>query len=424
MVYVALGLNHNTAPVAIREQVATPPTDDNLFLKDLINCDGIDEAAVLSTCNRTELYCETRRPDLLPSWLAKQHNIPLSTLSPYLYTHQETNALRHALRVASGLDSMMLGEPQILGQMKRAYQQACHVGAIKQNLRHKFEYIFSASKRIRNQSGIGSSPVSVAYAAVQLINQTFPCLAQTNVLLIGAGETSQLVAKYLHELGASAFTIASRTHENAEKLALSVDANAAPIGDIPSILHQADVVVTATACPMPFINAALVKQAMARRKNRPLFLLDLAVPRDIESAVANLSNVHLYNIDDLAHIVNQGMASRRSCALTAEQLIESEVDQYVRWHRSLRASDTIIDYRQQMEALADVELMRAMKHLAEGKDTKMVMNNFKERLVNKLCHQPTVGLRQAAWDGRTDLLELARFLFKPTTREKQHEEIS
>ncbi len=424
MVYVALGLNHKTTPISIREQVATLPTDEDRFLVDLISCDGVHEAAILSTCNRTELYCEVEQPAILAPWLAKQHNLPESSLRPYLYLHENNNALRHALRVASGLDSMMLGEPQILGQMKQAYQHACQVGAAKRHLRDKFEYIFSACKRIRNQSGIGTNPISVAYAAVQLINQTFTDITQTNVLLIGSGETSQLVAKYLHESGVASFMIASRTVENAQKLALSVNAQAVNIGDIPALFHKADVVVSATACPLPFINPALVSGALELRQNQPMFLLDLAVPRDIEPEVADLDNVHLYNIDDLEQIIENGMEARRNNALAAEQLINLEVEQYIRWHRSLRASDMIVGYRQYMDKLADAELQRALKLIASGADTESVMSHFKHRLVNKLTHQPTVGLRQAAWEGRTELLELARYLFNPTTNLNSHEEIS
>lgn len=425
MVYVALGLNHKTAPIKIREQVATLPTDEDRFLVDLMSCDGVHEAAVLSTCNRTEIYCEVEQPDILPSWLAKQHDLSTTSLQPYLYLHQNNHAIRHALRVASGLDSMMLGEPQILGQMKQAYQHACKVGTVKHHLRHKFEYVFSASKRIRNQSGIGTNPVSVAYAAVQLINQAFTDLSSTNVLLIGSGDTSQLVAKYLHETGVAKFMIASRTQENAQKLAISVDAQAINIGDIPALLHQADVVVTATACPLPFINPTLVSSALNHRNQRPMFLLDLAVPRDIEPEVAKLDNIHLYNIDDLEEIIENGMEARRTSALAAEQLIELEVEQFIRWHRSLRASDMIVDYRQHMDTLADMELQRALKLIAAGKDAETVMANFKQRLVNKLTHQPTIGLRQAAWEGRTELLELARYLFKPLTKSSgTHEEIS
>jgi len=424
MVYAALGLNYKTAPIEIREQVATLPTNEDRFLVDLMSCDGVHEATILSTCNRTELYCEVDNPSTLSLWLAKQHNLSQQSLLPYLYLHQNNHAVRHTLRVASGLDSMMLGEPQILGQMKQAYQHACQAGAVKHRLRHKFEYIFSASKRIRNQSGIGANPVSVAYAAVQLINQAFSEPGQTNVLLIGSGETSKLVAKYLHESGVTEFVIASRTLENAQKLASTINAQVINIGDIPSILHRADVVVTATACPLPFINPSLVNNALALRQLRPMFLLDLAVPRDIEPEVALIDNVYLYNIDSLEKIVENGMQARRNSALEAEQLIELEVEQFIRWHRSLRASDMIVDYRRHMDNLADNELQRALKLIAAGKETEEVMANFKQRLVNKLAHQPTIGLRQAAWEGKTELLELARYLFKSPNKTKSHEEIS
>ncbi|KTC87199.1 glutamyl tRNA reductase [Legionella brunensis] len=414
MVFVACGLNHKTAPLDVREKVALPLPMQEVLLHNLIDLPAINEAAILSTCNRTEIYCDTEEPESLAPWLAHQHQLAPELLSPYLYIHHGHHGIRHTLRVASGLDSMMLGEPQILGQMKQAYQHACKLGTVKANLRSVFEYIFSASKRIRSRSGIGSNPVSIAYAAVQLIGKLFSDYKKLKVFIIGSGETSTLVAKYLYKQGVNDFLIASRTTENAKQLAAAFDGHALAIGDIPQYLSQADVVVSATACPLPFINKSLVEHALDKRKRAPMFFLDLAVPRDIEADVAELEGIHLYNIDDLQIMIEKGMDERREAALQAEQLIEGELDNFIRWHRSLRAKNMICDYRSYMQNLAQQELQRAQGRLQAGHNQDFVLHEFCERLVNKLTHHPTVGLRQAAWDGREELLDLAQYLFNPS----------
>ncbi len=424
MVFVACGLNHKTAPINVREKVALPAAMHDSLLNSLIDLSEVNEAAILSTCNRTEIYCDTHDPQALIGWLAQEHQLSQESLSPFLYIHEGQEGIKHTLRVASGLDSMMIGEPQILGQMKQAYQQACRLGTVKTELRPVFEYIFSASKRIRTRSGIGTNPVSIAYAAVQLIGQLFPSYKSLNVFLIGSGETASLVTKYLHQQGVHNFMIASRTLENAQKLADTFGGKTLSIGDIPQYLPQADVVISATACPLPFINQSLVEHALNQRNNAPMFFLDLAVPRDIEENVSELDHVHLYNIDDLQTMIEKGMDERRHAALQAEQLIDSELDNYIRWHRSLRAKDVICDYRYQMQQLAHQELERALKKLTAGQNHQSVLNEFSERLVNKLTHNPTAGLRQIAWDGREDLLDLAQYLFNTTTCLPSYEEIS
>ena len=411
MVFVACGLNHKTAPLDVREKMARPTEVQDTLLNNLVGLSAVNEAAILSTCNRTEIYCDTEDPDSIIPWLAHQHQLPTEMLAPYLYIHHGHQGVRHTLRVASGLDSMMIGEPQILGQMKQAYQQACRVGTIKHNLRHVFQYVFGASKRVRNRSGIGNNPVSIAFAAVQLIGQIFSDFKSLNVFLIGSGETASLVAKYLHKEGVKHIMIASRTHDNASQLATSIQGEALSIGDIPQYLSEADVVISATACPLPFINKSLVEHALSQRAFAPMFFLDLAVPRDIEANVGELDGVHLYNIDDLQTMINKGMDERRTAALQAEQMIESELDNYIRLQRSLNAKEIICDYRHQMQNLAQHELQRAMQKLSTGKCQYSVLTEFSERLVNKLTHAPTVGFRRAAWDNREELFELAQYLF-------------
>jgi len=457
MVFTVCGLNHKTAPLNVRETLALPVALQDTLLSRLLSLPGVSEATLLSTCNRTEIYCEAEDPTVIIPWLAQEHQLESSTITPYFYTHLGHDAVRHILSVAIGLDSMMLGEPQILGQMKQAYQQACRVGSVKRNLNQLFQYVFSASKRVRNLSGIGNNPVSIAFAGAQLIGNIFSDYSTLNVLLIGSGETAFLVAKYLRQHGVTRFMIASRTQQNANRLATKLNGEALSITDIPHYLSRADVVVSATACPLPFISKQLVTNAMnqrvasviispsltsdfelcshelvrdgemmteATRVNAPMFFLDLAVPRDIEPDVGELDGVHLYNIDDLQMIIEQGMSERRLAALEAEQLIEDELNQFVRWQRSLRANDAICDYRSQMKDLAQIELQRAMQKLSTGQCHYNVLTEFSERLVNKLTHTPTIGLRQAACDDREELLDLAQYLIKASIENPTHEEIT
>ncbi|MFI4962372.1 MAG: glutamyl-tRNA reductase [Legionellales bacterium] len=415
MVFTACGLNHKTAPLSLREKIASAPANHEFLLNSLVALPEVTEAAILSTCNRTEIYCDATDPQVLSHWMAREHQIPHDTLLPFLYLHEGPQGIKHTLRVASGLDSMMIGEPQILGQMKQAYHHACQFGSVKTQLRPVFEYIFSASKRIRTISGVGANPISIAYAAAQLVSQLVPSYTSLNVFLIGSGETASLVAKYLHQKGVHRFMVASRNLEHAQKLADTFGGSTLSISDIPQNLHKADLVISATACPLPFINKGMVEQALQQRKNTPMFFLDLAVPRDIEAAVSELESVHLYNIDDLQLMTEKGMDERRNAAFQAEQLIESELDNFIRWHRSLKAKEVICTYRDTMQNRAQLELQRALNKLAAGECQHTVLQEFSQRLVNKLTHDPTKGLRQIAWDGREDLLALAQYLFTTTT---------
>lgn len=423
-VFVVCGLNHKTAPVDLREQVAFSAPEHNTLLQSIVDLPGVEEAAILSTCNRTEIYCDTQKPQTLLPWLAEVQHLSPQLIAPHFYMHHEHHGVRHTLRVASGLDSMMLGEPQILGQMKQAYQHAISAGTVKQSLRQVFQYIFGASKRIRHLSGIGHNPISIAFAAVQLINEHFKGRESLNLFIIGSGEMASLVAKYLHQQGSSHFMIASRNHEKATHLASMVHGEALTISDIPQYLPQADVVISATACPLPFITKTLVAQTMEKRACRPMFFLDLAVPRDIETEVTEHPQVTLYNIDHLKAMTEKGMHERRTAALQAEQLVDFELDNYMRWHRTLNAREVIRSYRGQMQVLAQQELKRARNKLNNGHCQFHVLNEFTERLLNKLVHAPTIGLRQAAKDDRQDLLELARYLLNTSAELATYEERS
>lgn len=415
MAFVACGLNHKTAPIDLRERFALHSAANNTLLNRLNALTAVHEVVVLSTCNRTEIYCETDAPREVFQHLASEVQCTVEELSPFIYFYQDSEAIRHLLRVASGLDSMMLGEPQILGQLKQAYQSACEQQTVKTNLHQVFQFIFNAVKRVRTHSGIGKNPISIAYAAVQLIVQRFKNLDSLNVFIIGSGETAALVAKYLYQKGVHKFMIANRTHEKAQLLATQFNAQALSITDIPHYLPKADVVISATSCPLPFINKHLVERALADRDNALMFFLDLAVPRDIETEVAELEAVRLYNIDDLHTIVGEGMEERRVAAAVAEQLVENEMADYVIERREAKAKDIITDYRSQMKLLASEELQRAQQQLTAGKCQYSVLSELSDRLVNKLTHLPTLGLRQLAADERMDFLDLVQYLFnKPT----------
>lgn len=422
MVFVACGLNHKTAPINVREQVALSAVTQELLISNLLKLPEVDEVFVLSTCNRTEIYCKTNAPQQVIECFTQIHNLNSTCLTSYLYVHQEENAIKHALRVAIGLDSMMIGEPQILGQMKQAYHQACQLGAIKNELRSIFEYVFSASKRIRSQSGIGVNPVSIAYAAVQLVGQFFSKYQQLNVLLIGSGETATLVAKYLHQQGVSRFIVANRTLEKAQQLVNNFGGEAISISNLAQYLPKADVIVTATTCPIPFINRSLVEHVLPQRHNAPMFFLDLAVPRDIEENISDLEEVQLYNVDDLQILIDNGLQERKQAAQRAEELINSEMIKYSTQQRTLKAKQVICDYRIQMQHLAHKEVQRALNKLSAGHCQHLVLNEFSERLVNKLTHNPTEGLKRIARDGKEDLLTLTHYLFNPTL--DHYEEIS
>ncbi len=415
MIFLACGINHKTAPIAVREQISAANDEHNeKLLKRIMSLNGISEAAILSTCNRTELYCVTKESDIIIPWLAKEHLLDPDKTQTYFYQHKDNNGIRHAMRVACGLDSMMLGEPQILGQMKKAFKLAENMGTIGPTLRPIFHHIFSASKRIRTRTGIGVNPVSVAYACVNLIKRIFPGgIENKSAFLIGSGETSQLVAKYLTQAGIKSFFVASRTLENAAELAKDINGQPFTIGEIPEVLPNADIVISATACPLPFISRGLVERSMNQRSQQPMFLLDLAMPRDIEQDVHELDNVYLYNIDDMQDLVDEGMTERASAADHAEQIIDYELDEYLRWHRSLRAKDIIIDYRNKANDIAEAELSRTLKRLNSGSiTTAEALEELKYRLVNKLVHKPSVGLKRAAIDDRDDILALTSYLLK------------
>ncbi len=413
MSIIAFGINHKTAPVDIREKVAFQPAQLIDALRDLAARPHVKEAAIVSTCNRTELYCglDRQNHEIITDWLSRYHNLNANDILPYIYTHPDQFAVRHALRVASGLDSLVLGEPQILGQMKDAYSTASSAGTLGSLLDRLFQHTFSVAKQVRTDTAIGASPVSVAFAAVSLARQIFTNFEEHTALLIGAGETIELTARHLHEIGIGRMIIANRTVERARSLAEEFKAYAISLPEIPAHLAEADIVISSTASPLPILGKGSVESALKIRKHRPILMVDIAVPRDIESEVGNLSDVYLYTVDDLQEIIQEGLRSRQEAAAQAEEIIDVQVSHFMNWIQSLGAVDTIRAVRETAESKRDIELELALKQIAAGKDPEVVLKQFAHRLTNKLLHEPSTQLKQAGYEGRSDLLKAARDLF-------------
>jgi glutamyl-tRNA reductase len=414
---IALGINHNSAAVEVRERVAFAPEQVNEALADA--CEGcqVEEVVILSTCNRTEMYAVV--PDAAGSvdkamqlidWMANYHHLSAAELRESAYHFEAQQALQHIVQVASGLDSMVLGEPQIFGQLKSAYAVAVESGTVGTELGRLFPRVFSIAKRVRTDTAIGENPVSVAYAAVNLASHIFSDLNECNALLVGAGETIELVARHLVEAGVRRIVIANRTLGRARELAQQFGAEAVLLAEIPGQLLDADIIITSTASQLPILGKGAVEQAIKARKHRPMLMVDIAVPRDIEAQVGDLRDVYLYSVDDLREIVDQNIRSRRSEARKADLIIAEGVNQYLEEARSLGAIDVVKEYRQMAEQLREQELQRALRALGRGDDPQRIVAQLARAITNKLIHAPTTGLKQASADGRQDLLASARGL--------------
>jgi len=414
MPLLALGLNHQTAPVSVRERIAFAPERLQSALRDLLDYGGAREAAILSTCNRTEVYCGLKDENgrQVVEWLGDYHKLRTVDLQPYLYRYTNQRAVRHILRVASGLDSLVLGEPQILGQIKAAYQVANSAGALGVRLERLFQHTFSVAKQVRTDTRIGASPVSVAFAAVGLARQIFADLPHCAALLIGAGDTIELVARHLHESGVGRLIVANRTLERAHALAASFSGYAIALDEIPAHLGEADIVIASTASPDPLLGATLVRQCLKQRRHRPMFMVDLAVPRDIDPAVAELDDVYLYTVDDLKDIIQDNLRSRQAAAQQAEEIIDTQVEHFMAWLRTQGSVASIRALRRQAEATRDEAMDRARRQLALGKDPTTVLEMLAHTLTNKFLHVPCTGLREAAAEGDAAMLNLIKTLYR------------
>jgi len=414
MTILSVGINYNTAPVAIRERLAFPAESLTSSLKTLLNSHQINGAAILSTCNRTEFYyqADENNTDTLINWISENKQINPDEFTPYLYSHTDSQSIRHMFRVACGLDSMVLGEPQILGQMKTAYQAAYEAGTLGKYLGKLFHHTFSAAKKVRTDTAIGSSPVSVAFAAVQLAQQIFDSLSDQTALLIGAGETIELTARHLFQNNIGRIIIANRTFDHAYALASQFDGYAISLAEIPTHLAEADIVISSTASQLPILGKGRVESAIKKRKHKPMFMVDLAVPRDIEAEVEQLQDVFLYTVDDLQNTIDQNMDSRRKAAEQAEEIIDTQVQHFLAWMRSQGAQSVIKDYRHQAELTRDEILAKALKQLKNGQTAEETLNRLAYTLTNKLIHTPSAQIRDAGVNERHDLVAAAREIFK------------
>ena len=418
MQLLAFGLNHNTAPIAIREQVNFSPERLKHALHDLVERDLVQEVVIVSTCNRSELYCglEIDTSPTIIDWLGHYHQISSQLLRTLLYTHLQADAVRHLLRVACGLDSMILGEPQILGQLKSAYTTASEVGTTGRLLSKLFEHSFSVAKQVRTDTAISSSPVSVAFAAVRLAQQIFGDLSANTALLIGAGETIELAARHLHENNLGRMIVANRTIERARQLAKEFAGYAITLEEIANHLAEADVVISSTASSSHILTYPEVKQAIKIRKHRPMFMVDIAVPRDIEPQVGELGDVYLYSVDDLNEVIQENLRSREQAALKAEEIIDTQVTHFIGWLNSLDAVETICNLREQAQDTQSKIVAKAKRMLDNGKSPYEVVDYLAHTLTNTLMHNPCAQLRQAGYDGREELLTVAQQLFKVTPK--------
>ncbi len=414
MPLIALGINHRSAPVELRERIAFSGERMSDALRELAGLPVVEEAAILSTCNRTELYCRISDSDAgnLTEWLGQYHRIDPASLEPHLYCHPGAEAVRHLLRVAGGLDSMILGEPQILGQVKEAYQRAAEAGTLDTQLERLFQHTFAVAKQIRTDTAIGESPVSVAFAAVSLARQIFSDFEEHTALLIGAGETIELAARHLHDMGLGRMIVANRTLERAHDLAAQYAGYGIGLDEIPAHLAEADIVIASTGSREPLLTRAQVKQALRARRHKPVFMVDIAVPRDIEPAVGRLEDVYLYSIDDLQEVIQENLKSREQAAAQAEEIVDIQVDRFMAWLRGQDAVASIRRFRSRAEQERDRLLDKARQQLAAGQPPDKVLEQLANGLTNTLIHGPTTRLRQAGEEGRLDLLQAASELFR------------
>lgn len=414
MSLISLGLNHTTAPVDIRERVVFEAGDLASALASLARMRGIREAAIISTCNRTEIYCavdsiEERDHDIV-NWFHGWHGEAPGDIEPCLYRHYDADAVRHLMRVACGLDSLILGEPQITGQLKDAWRAANDENVIGPELGRLFQHAFAVCKEVRTDTAIGASPVSVAFAAVSLARQIFGDLGQRTALMLGAGETVELAARHLRGAGLRHLIVANRDIHRAARVAETHGGEGIALASLPERLHEADIVVASTASTLPILGKGAVEQALRRRRNRPMFMVDIAVPRDIEPEIGQLDEVFLYTVDDLRNVIAEGMAARQRAAADAESIVEREVQRFLAWQRSLDAVATIRAYREQSEAMRAQTVAEARRRLARGDDPDAVLDFLGRRLTRRLTHKPTVAMRRAGREERHGFLADVRDL--------------
>ena len=398
---IVVGLSHKTAPVEIREKVAFPPTAMEAPLRQMLALPAISEAVIVSTCNRVELYATSRQPEMaileLKDFLAKFHDLPAAELDDHLYDLTGEDAIRHVLRVAASLDSMVIGEPQILGQIKTAYGYACEfhtAGTILNRFLHK---AFSVAKRVRTETAIASNAVSISFAAVELARKIFDSLENKTVMLVGAGEMCELAAKHFVNQGVAKVLVTNRTFSRAEKLAEEFNGTAVNFENFREQLHRVDILLSSTGAPDYVLSAKKLKEVCKVRRYKPMFLIDIAVPRDIDPAANKLDNIYLYDVDDLQGVVQANLKERHKEAAKAELIIGEEVEQFQNWLATLEVKPTIVALRQQMEQVRQAEMEKTLANLNDLNDKeRKAIEAMTSAIVNKILHQPTHILKQAS----------------------------
>lgn len=407
-----LGLNHQTAPVAVREKLAFSAESLSTALASLLDQQQVKEAAIVSTCNRTEIYCNTQTPQAAIRWLADYHHLRDSEIEPYLYLLPADQAVRHAFRVAAGLDSMVLGEAQILGQLKDAVRQAQNAGTLGILLNTLFQRTFSVAKEVRTRTEIGANSVSMAAAAVRLAERIFPSVRGTRVLFIGAGEMIELCATYFAAQHPKSITVANRTLERAQSLAGRFSGQAITLAELPAQLANHDIVVTSTGSTLPILGKGMVERALKQRKRQPIFMVDLAVPRDVEAEVAELEDVYLYTVDDLASVVQEGRDRRLHAVEEAETIIDGKVAEFMSWLESRDVVPVIRSLRDRADRLRRHELEKAAKALERGEDPMRALEMLASSLTNKFTHLPTHALNHASPDERDRLIDAVSRIYQ------------
>jgi len=440
MALVLVGINHNTANIEMREKVAFPPEIVESALAEIYALPQIAEVVIVSTCNRTEIYLDFAEGDSeapagdelsqnrqlvdrqaeIVAWLSKFHGLEVGGLEQCSYSYASEDVVRHLMKVSCGLDSMVLGEPQILGQIKSAYAVSKDQEVVAQSLGRAFEEAFSIAKQVRTDTAIGENPVSVAYAAVTLAERIFSDLPSLSVLLIGAGRTIELVVKHLVEKGVSKIVVANRTLDNALEIANRFDAHGVLLSDMPEQLIKADIVVSSTNSQLPLLGKGAVERALKHRKHKPMLLVDLAVPRDIEAEVSEIADAYLYSIDDISDVIEDGVKSRADAAAQAESIIERGVEDYRKALRSLNVVSTLRAFRDKADAIREKELERALKALEKGESAEAVVSSLARSLTQKLVHSPSVQMKKASAAGRDELLALTAELFELSSESKQN----
>ena len=407
-----LGLNHNTAPVEIREQVAYAGDEVPRALERLVALHGVNEAVLLSTCNRTEFYVigDNNSRDQLKQWLHDDREL-VDGFAESLFTMDDEDAIRHIFRVACGLDSMVLGEPQILGQLKDAFRYAQQADSLGSDLSRLFQHTFAVAKKIRTDTEIGASPVSVASAAVNLAQQFFAGFKKHTALLVGAGVTIELVAKHLVSREIGRLFIANRSIERAQDLAGQFGGFALPLSEIEGTLPEADILITSTAATEPIVTTAQIAAAIKARKHKPIFACDIAVPRDIEASAGDLNDFYLYTIDDLDKVILKGQGNREAAAVEAHRLLDDEIRRYAAIERSKQVAPIIAELRDSHEAVRKQVAKKARKRMARGESAEDAIEFATASLMKKILHKPSVALRKAGEASDIELIESARKLF-------------